>query len=170
MTTRFKRLLWKTAIKLHKQTQGDKTSLKRQKQHKETQNNSKRTWESQNTKNTGYRRQRQQCCRNTVSGAQCIMGNPPAYRDVQGHLIQPEPWDQSYLCARHWCMQSHLYSKVMKRVLHSHCRLYVFSCQLWTRDFLRFYWFLHFPAAAMWLKWKPADTQVSQVRRCWRKP
>lgn len=60
MTTRFKRLLWKTAIKLHKQTQGDKTSLKRQKQHKETQNHSKRTWESQNTKNTGYRRQRQQ--------------------------------------------------------------------------------------------------------------
>lgn len=45
MTTRFKRLLWKTAIKLHKQTQGDKTSLKRQKQHKE----------SQNTKKTGYR-------------------------------------------------------------------------------------------------------------------
>lgn len=157
MTTRFKRLLWKTAIKLHKQTRGDKTSLKRQKQHKE----------SQNTKKTGYRHKGSSAAetRWVLSASWEIL-----QLSVQQHSsgmfrvtwssLNPET---NHICVHATDACNHIFTPQSLQAL-------CISWQLWTRDFLRFYWFLHFPAAVMWLKWTPADTQVSQVRRCWRKP
>lgn len=145
MTTRFKRLLWKTAIKFHKQTRGDKTSLKRQKQHKEMQNNSKRlkrrTWESHNTNNTDTEDKGSSAVETHSERGSVHHGKSSswAYSSItQGHLTQPELWHQSYLCARHRCIQSHLYSEVMSiEYFPSSCGVETFCVSI---DFSIFQW------------------------------